>query len=124
MEKMKIMVIDDEETIGQLVKLNLEETGEYIVKNLASGLHAVTDALVFKPDFIFLDLVMPDIDGGSVYNSLRENEETKNIPVVFLTAIATEEDVGENGSVIGGHPILAKQITTKKLIECIKKYSK
>ncbi|MDD5355959.1 MAG: response regulator [Candidatus Omnitrophica bacterium] len=124
MEKMRILVIDDEEAIGKLVKLNLEETGEYTVQNLTSGLHAVIAAVEFKPDFIFLDLIMPDIDGGSVYNSLKENEETKDIPVVFLTALTTDEEVGESGEIIGGHPILAKPVTTKKLIECIKKYGK
>lgn len=124
MEKMRILVIDDEETIGQMVKLNLEETGDYAVQNLTSGQHAVTAVMEFKPDFIFLDVVMPDIDGGTVYTNLKENKATKDIPIVFLTAIATEEEAGEGGKVIGGHPILAKPITTKKLIECIKKYSK
>ncbi|MFH0856163.1 MAG: response regulator [Candidatus Omnitrophota bacterium] len=124
MEKTKILVVDDDEAIGKLVKLNLEETGEYTVRVLTSGLRAVTEAAEFKPDLIFLDFVMPDIDGGSVYNCLAENKETKNIPVVFLTAMATDEETGESGNVIGGHPILAKPVSTKKLIDCIKKYGK
>jgi len=124
MEKTRILVIDDEDAIDQLVKLNLEETGEYSVENLASGLQAVEKAIEFKPALIFLDLVMPDIDGGAVYNLLKENNQTKDIPVVFLTAMVTEEETGESGNIVGGHPMLAKPVTTKKLIECIKKYIK
>jgi len=124
MEKKKILVIDDEEAIGQLVKLNLEATGDYSVRNLTSGIKAVNVAVEFKPDFIFLDVVMPDTDGASVFNDLKANKETKDIPVVFLTAVVTEEDAGGSGAIIGGHPFLAKPVTTQKLIECIKKYGK
>jgi len=124
MLKKRILVIDDEEVIGQMVKLNLEETGEYTVETLTSGLNAVNVAKAFKPDFVLLDVVMPDIDGPAVYNNLKENKETKDIPVVFLTAIVTDQDVAENGNIVGGHPMMAKPVTTRKLIECIKKYSK
>ncbi|MDD5725283.1 MAG: response regulator, partial [Candidatus Omnitrophica bacterium] len=94
------------------------------VENLTSGLNAVGAAVAFKPDFILLDVVMPDIDGPAVYSNLKENKDTKDIPVVFLTAIATDQDTGASGGIIGGRPILSKPITTRKLIECIKKYSK
>ena len=124
MEKKKILVIDDEETIGRIVKLNLEETGDYTVRNLTAGSQAVSVAGEFKPDFIFLDLIMPDMDGTDVFNALKENDKTKNIPVVFLTAIATDREAGSGGATIGGHPFLAKPVTTAKLIECIKKYGR
>ena len=124
MEKKKILVIDDEETIGRIVKLNLEDTGDYTVRNLTMGSQAVGVATEFKPDFIFLDLIMPDMDGTDVFNALKENKETSDIPVVFLTAMATDKEAGNAGATIGGHPFLAKPITTAKLIECIKKYGK
>ena len=123
MEKKKIMVVDDEEAIGQIVKLILEESGEYIVKSLTMGSTAVSVASEFRPNLIFLDMMMPDMDGSDVFNALRENKNTKDIPVVFMTAMATDEEMNNNVGIVGGHPLLAKPATTEKLIKCIKKYA-
>jgi len=123
MEKKKILIVDDEEAIGQMVKLNLEETGEYIVKSLTKGSSAVSVAAEFQPNLIFLDMIMPDIDGGDVFNALKENKDTKNIPVIFLTAITTDEEMNNTAGMVAGHLFLAKPATTKKLIDSIKKYA-
>ncbi len=122
MEKKKIMIVDDEAAFGRLVKVNLEASGEYAVMNLTKGSEALAAAKDFHPDLIFLDVMMPDMDGGEVCSQIEEDEATKDIPVVFVTAIATASEIGSGDEMIGGHPFLAKPVTTAKLVECIKKY--
>lgn len=122
MEKKKILFVDDEEKFLKAVKLNLEETDEYEVRTESSGKKALSVAQEFRPDLIFLDIVMPDIDGGEVAHQIRADENLKNIPIVFLTALAREEEAEIRNGRIGGH-LLAKPVNTEKLIECIKKYT-
>ena len=73
----------------------------------------------FKPDLIFLDLIMPDMEGSMAAHYLRADPELKNIPIVYLTATVTQEEVGPNGGVINGEAFLAKPVTTKQLSHCI-----
>ena len=107
-----------------MVKLNLERTGEYQVMHETKGRNAVETARAFMPDMIFLDVVMPEIDGGDVLAKLKDNAALKDIPVVFLTAIITDKEASAGDGIVAGRPFLAKPVTTAKLIDCIKKYLK
>ncbi len=71
MSKKRILLVDDEESLCRVLKLNLEETGEYEVKTETRGTRALAIARDFKPNLIILDFVMPDIDGGSLLNQLQ-----------------------------------------------------
>ncbi|HDN85610.1 MAG: response regulator [Candidatus Omnitrophota bacterium] len=124
MEKKKILIVDDEEGFTQMVKLNLEETGKYEVIVENKGKEAIFTAKKFKPDLIFLDIVMPDTDGGEIMQKMHSDEDLKDTPVVFLTALVTEKEVKSQEGIIAGHPFLAKPVTTQQLIECIEKYSR
>ncbi len=123
MLKKKILIIDDEETFGQMVKLNLEETGEYQVRMETEGKYALSSAREFKPDLIFLDVIIPDVDGGEIARQFKSEKDLKSIPIIFLTAIVKEgETVSHNGIIAKyPHPCLAKPITMEELIDCIKK---
>ena len=121
MSKKKILIIDDEENFTKLVKLNLERTGEYEVRTGNNGLQGLIAAKEFKPDLILLDILMTDMDGGEVAYQLNNEEATKNIPIVFLTAVIRKEEVEKSGGVISGHPFIAKPVTAEELIDCIKK---
>lgn len=121
--KKRILVVDDEEYFSKMVKLNLEKTGKYEVKTESKGSRGLAVAKEFKPDLILLDILMGDLEGNEVAAQLKDDKETKNIPVVFLTAIATKEQVEESKGVIGGYPFLAKPVSEDKLIECIEKYT-
>ena len=123
-DKKKILIVDDEEDFGKMVKLNLERTGEFEVKCETKGGNAVAAAKEFVPDLIFLDVIMPDVDGGEVMGLLMNNAALKNIPVVFLTAIITDREATQQDGIVAGRPFLAKPITTAKLIACINKYLK
>lgn len=121
MDKKKILIVDDEERFTQLVKFNLEETGKYEVRTEKRGSLGVAAARGFKPDLILLDILMPDMEGSEVALQIKSNEDTKHIPIVFLTAVAKEKEVERDGGLIGGHPFIAKPVTAGKLIEAIEK---
>jgi CheY-like chemotaxis protein len=96
MGKLRVLIIDDEEDFTKLIKLNLERTGQYEVRTENNGLLGLATAREFKPDFIFLDIIMPDIDGGDVCHQLENDDEIKGTPIVFLTATAKKEEIEQN----------------------------
>lgn len=81
----RILVVDDEEEVRQLLKKGLENN-KYSVITAAGGNEALEICKVVKPDLILLDIMMPEVDGYQVCKSLKENEPTRDIPVIFLTA--------------------------------------
>lgn len=121
--KKKILVIDDEEDFTKLIKLNLEQTGEFEVKTENSATEGIATAKQFKPDLIFLDILMPDMKGDELAYELKADEVTKDIPIVFLTALVTKEQVKEGHGFIGGRPFIAKPVNVEELAAYINKYA-
>jgi len=119
MEKKKILLIDDEQDFTQLVKMNLEATGKYEVKIENKGALGFAVAKQFKPDLILLDILMPDMEGSEVASKLNEDKDTKNIPLIILTAMVKEDEVKEGSGFIAGRHFLAKPVSTDKLISVI-----
>ena len=120
MDKIRILLIDDEPSFTRMLKLSLERRGyEVMVEN--NGAYAHTVAQDFMPDFIFLDVIMPDIDGGDVAAKIRSDPVLKNVPVVFLTAGVSKETTRVKGNVIGGQTYLAKPISVDEVVRCIEK---
>lgn len=122
MGKKKILIIDDEDDFNQLVKVYLEKTGRYEVLTETRGAQGLIVTRAFKPDLIFLDIVMPDMEGSEVARRIKDDKELKDIPIVFLTAAATKEEVDSQAGIIGGHPFIAKPIRIQELIDCIERY--
>lgn len=91
MTKKKVLVVDDEKHIVELIKLNLESYG-YEVICAFTGMEAITKTNEILPDLILLDLMLPDIDGLQICQMLRLNEETKGIPIIMITARSQETD--------------------------------
>lgn len=87
----KVLVVDDEEGIRVLCRVNLE-LGGFTVFEAGDGLEALEVAKAEQPDVIFLDLMMPKMDGWEALSKLREDDTTAGIPVVLLTARTSEED--------------------------------
>ena len=87
----KILVIDDDEAINELLKINLELFGYPVItaKNGIEGFALVKQEL---PDLVILDVMMPEVDGFTVAKRIRENPETKNIPILMLTALSMVQD--------------------------------
>ena len=82
----KILVIDDDLAINELIKINLELAG-YKVMTAFDGNKGYALAKQENPDLIVLDVMMPDVDGYTVAKRIRENDDTKDIPILMLTAL-------------------------------------
>ncbi|NQU73094.1 MAG: response regulator [Candidatus Omnitrophica bacterium] len=87
MKKKKILVIDDEEKTAELVKIQLELSGEYEVMIETRGSHGLSAAQKFKPDLILLDIIMPGRNGFKVLEDLKKDAKTMPIPVIMLTSL-------------------------------------
>jgi len=119
MEKKRILIIDDEASFTRMVKLNLEKTGAFEVREENRATNAVASAREFKPDLILLDVIMPAIDGGDVAAQIRNDRHLKGTPIVFLTATVSQREAGEAGLNSGGALFLAKPVSLENLIHCL-----
>ena len=115
-QKKKILLIDDEEDFCFFVKLNLEKTGKFEVLTTTSGSKGIILASKEQPDLILLDIIMPEISGGQVAEQLLESPKTKDIPVLFITAIASRREVQSQEGIIGGRQFLAKPVTPEEIL--------
>ena len=120
MDKTRILIIDDEPGFTRMVKLNLEKTGEFEVREENRAPNALVAAREFKPDLILLDVIMPTMDGGDVYAHLRKDRQLKNTPVLFLTATVSKNEAGSHGLTSGGALFLAKPVSVEGLIQRIR----
>lgn len=87
----KILVIDDEQTINELIKVNLELAGYKVIQAL-DGIKGFALSKQELPSVIVLDIMMPEVDGFTVAQRIRQNPETKNIPILMLTALSQLSD--------------------------------
>ena len=87
----KILVIDDDVAINELIKVNLE-LGGYGVIQAYDGIKGFALAKQEIPALIILDVMMPEVDGYTVAKRIRENSETKDIPIIMLTALSQLND--------------------------------
>ena len=117
----RILIVDDESGFTRLLKLTLEKTGNFIVREENDGTRAHEAAREFKPDLILLDIVMPKIDGGDVASKIRADWSLRTTPIVFLTAIVSYKEA-HSSNLIGGFPFLAKPVSLENLIRCIEEH--
>lgn len=118
MSKKKILVVDDEENIVELIKMNLESSGYEIIEAY-TGMEAITKTNLYIPDLILLDLMLPDIDGIQLCQMLRLNEETKDIPIIMITAKSEEADKVQ-GLSMGADDYITKPFGIRELEARIK----
>jgi two-component system alkaline phosphatase synthesis response regulator PhoP len=114
MAKERLLVVDDEEDILELIKFNLEREG-YIVSCAASGEGALQIAKSEIPDLIVLDLMLPGIDGLEVARQLKNEPETRGIPIVMLTAKGEETDIVA-GLELGADDYITKPFSPRVLV--------
>ena len=91
----KICYVEDDEDIQRIVRLSLEKIGKMTVEVVGDPMVAIERITVFKPDLVMLDWMMPGMDGPALYRKMLETSEVKSLPVVFITAKASERELNE-----------------------------
>jgi DNA-binding response OmpR family regulator len=117
MRKGKILVVDDEVNITQILEFSIGAEG-YEVITAANGEEAIDKARREQPDLIILDIMMPRIDGYEACRILKANPLTKSIPVVLLTAKGRDIDK-RLGYEVGATDYIVKPFSPAKLIDRI-----
>ena len=114
----KVLIIDDDQQILDAMSSMLKLNG-FIPYSASSGNQGLKKALETKPDVILLDVWLPDIDGITVFNSLKKSPDTERIPVIFVTGDDTLE--GEKGLAELGQARIVKPIDPSHLVSTIMK---
>ncbi len=115
----KILVVDDERHIVRLVEVNLQRAG-YDVIAAYDGIEALEKTKSEKPEMIILDVMMPRMDGFEVLKELRGNPESKDIPVIMLTAKAQDADIFKGWS-SGVDSYLTKPFNPRELLAFVER---
>lgn len=118
MSKKQLLVVDDERDILDLLAYNLEREG-FLVQSVTNGEQALQAARRDRPDLVILDVMLPGMDGIEVCRALREDDRTRGIPIVMLTAKAEEGDA-VLGLGVGADDYVKKPFGVKELVARVK----
>lgn len=108
----RVLVVDDEPSITQLLMMALKFDG-WIVETAASGAEAIDKTLTFRPDVMVLDIMLGDMSGLQVLSKLRAKNE--HVPILFLTALDSVDD-RVKGLTAGGDDYVVKPFSVEELI--------
>jgi len=117
----KILIVDDEVDILITLKDALEYEGPYTVKTVSDSRNALARALEFRHDLVILDIKMPYKDGGQVASEMRDTNELRDVPVLFLTAVMSRDEEMHQHAYAEQEHILIKPVSIDKIIETIQK---
>ena len=115
----KILLVEDDADLVELLRFNLKKAG-YRVGTAADGIEALKKARSLKPDLILLDLMLPELDGLAVCETLRRNPPTALIPILMLTAV-TSQLARLSGLEAGANDYMTKPFSPKELVGRIQK---
>ena len=121
--KQKILIIEDDEILSKVIKEELEENDFEVIQAFdgEEGLNAA-QSKDKNPDLILLDIMMPKMDGFEVLQSIKANEDIKNIPVFILTVLGSDEDI-KKGIQLGAKDYIVKsQHAVSEIVEKIDKF--
>lgn len=114
----KILIVEDEANIRQLVRYNLEKEGFQIIEAV-DGLQGVKLAKIEKPDLVLLDLMLPEMDGLEVCRNIKGNTGTSSLPIIMLTAKSEEIDK-VIGLELGADDYMTKPFSPRELVARVK----
>jgi len=120
MEKKKILIVEDEESLLKLESILLTSKG-YDVRGVLNGQQALDAISEERPDLVLLDIMLPEIDGFEVCRRIKENPETRSIPVIMLTAKKSREDMSR-GEKVGADWYITKPFKSVMVIETIQRF--
>ena len=110
----RICYVEDDEDIQRIVRLSLERLGKMTVEVVGDPMLAIEAMKRFGPDLVLLDWMMPGMDGPTLFRAMRENPETAALPVIFITAKATQLEIGEL-TALGAAGAISKPFNPKEL---------
>ena len=119
MNDTKILIVEDEYPIQELLKFNLERNN-YLTTTIDSGNKVIDKAENENLDLILLDIMLPDINGLELCRLLKNNDTTKHIPIILLTALSDEQTIVD-GLEIGADDYITKPFSPNVLLARIKK---
>ena len=115
----KILIVEDEESLLKLESILLTTKG-YLVQGATTGLAALEAIASETPDLILLDIMLPELDGFEVCKQVKKNPQTRHIPIIFLSAKKTPEDLARSKEV-GGDQYITKPFKSARVMEAIEK---
>jgi len=115
----KILVIDDEPLVVEILKIMLEMKN-YEIITASCGIEGIERAMREKPDLILLDILMPGLDGYQVCRKLKEDRKTERIPIIMLTALGQSAE-REKGYSSGAYGYIFKPFDDEELLKSIEK---
>lgn len=118
--KKKIMIVDDEENLVELVKAIFEQEG-YEVIPAYSGKECLEKLEKIKPDLILMDMMMPEMTGKETTKKIRENPKTKNLKIAFLTVVRLSEVGMEEMKKLNVLDFITKPFDNEDLVRRVKK---
>jgi DNA-binding response OmpR family regulator len=119
-KKKLILIVDDDESLRKMLKMRLSYN-QYRVETAESGERAFDIISKERPDLILLDIAMPDMDGYEVCKILKDNPETRDIPIMFLTAIGGAIENKLQSLMVGGVDFIQKPFDGPDLMNRIEK---
>jgi len=120
MEKKKILIVEDEESLLKLESILLTSKG-YDVRGVLNGQQALEAIQEERPDLVLLDIMLPEIDGFEVCQRIKDNPDTRSIPVIMLTAKKSREDMAR-GEKVGADWYITKPFKSVMVIETIQRF--
>jgi CheY-like chemotaxis protein len=121
MADIRILVVDDEPDIREIVDVSLGLDREIKTRGCASGADALVTAAEWSPSLILLDVMMPFMDGPATLANLRKNPRTAHIPIVFLTARTQADEIAQYTS-LGAQGVLSKPFDPMTLAASVRSY--
>ncbi len=112
----RVCYVEDDEDIQRIVRMSLERVGKMTVEVVGDPMQAIERIKAFKPEIVMLDWMMPGMDGPTLFRKMREVPETRDVPVVFITARASQRELDELRA-MGAAGVLSKPFSPKDLPE-------
>jgi CheY-like chemotaxis protein len=112
----RICYVEDDEDIQRIVRTSLERIGKMTVALVTDPTQAIAAMAEFHPDLVMLDWMMPVMDGPTLFRQMKLRPETSSLPVVFITARASQRDLDELKS-LGAAGTISKPFSPKDLPE-------
>jgi len=112
----RICCVEDDDDIRRIMRLSLERIGKMTVDLVADPALAIDSMIAFRPDLVVLDWMMPGMDGPALLRKMRELPETRALPVVFVTAKASQRELAELRA-LGAAGTISKPFAPKDLPE-------